>query len=330
MCRILVCELRLEQLVADGRNARHYADPALLGVLNASLAPFNNDLYASNLASVPVLALHGSADNNVPARHSRAHIAILNSWLHAETPKEVSYTEVPGEGHWWDGILRDPAVLAFLRDLPPRKSMDDVRNAGFTLTTANPDESGSKGGIRIVELAVPGRLARLDVNAPQWKRGDGEGLSLHSTNIRRIEVTGWAQGATGTDADADAEAQVLVREDGQWRPDTRPRPIPPVRAYGPMIRLLATEGTITLVVPDQTEGGGSPSASSAALLGLALQYADDLRTYHRIDVVIATATEALHAVAEDALPGNIVAYGRPEENRFVDWLVRQERTPGEL
>lgn len=39
----------------------HFIDPALRAVLETSLAPDDNDLFLSNLAHTPVLAIHGCA-----------------------------------------------------------------------------------------------------------------------------------------------------------------------------------------------------------------------------------------------------------------------------
>lgn len=51
-----------------------------MGLLKSSLSPYNNDLYASNLVDLPILALHGAEDDNVPATHSRTHLGLVQSW----------------------------------------------------------------------------------------------------------------------------------------------------------------------------------------------------------------------------------------------------------
>jgi hypothetical protein len=71
----------------------------------------------------------------------------------------LSYTEIPNESHWFDGIVSSLEVRAFLgkqlvRSGPPK---DAYQDRGFTLTVANVDETGSKGGWRITELDQPGR-----------------------------------------------------------------------------------------------------------------------------------------------------------------------------
>ncbi len=62
------------------RRSNHFVDPSLMGVLQSALTPYDNDMYASNLAFTPVLAVHGDADDNVPVQESRLHIDLVNSW----------------------------------------------------------------------------------------------------------------------------------------------------------------------------------------------------------------------------------------------------------
>jgi len=142
---------------ADDSVSSHFADPALLGILSASLTPYNNDLYLSNLAHVPCIALHGGADGNVPPRHSRIYASTINSWSKDKDAVEV--VEVEGKDHWWDGILNHPRVSDFIRGVigTKRRSFGDERRKGFTLTTACVEETGYKAGTRVVELETPGK-----------------------------------------------------------------------------------------------------------------------------------------------------------------------------
>ncbi|BEI80034.1 hypothetical protein CcaverHIS002_0105630 [Cutaneotrichosporon cavernicola] len=285
----------------------HYADPALQGILSAALAPYNNDLYLSNLASMPVLAVHGADDDNVPPRHGRAQTAILSAWLDSAAPKDVRFVEVPNVGHVWDGVLRHPAILDFLTNLPPKKTADQVRTAGFTLATANPDETGPKAGIRIAELAVPGRLARLDVNARQWRRPGMPALDLHGTNVRRIDIAGWGN-----------EAKSLVWSKAERAFVDHPPTAP--RRYGPMLRLLDSAGPLVLVV------GSGPKAARAQCI--ATRYAHDLRVYHRLDAVLVDEDAALRGVADSSLGwGNVIVLGGPEQNQFAAWMLAQKHVP---
>jgi hypothetical protein len=274
-----------------------------MGILMSSLSPYNNDLYASNLAGISVLAIHGSDDDNVPPRHSRQHIALIEAWAQSST--HTNLVEVPKKGHWWDDVLSLQEVYDFIDTLvksPPRDWEED-RKKGFTITTANPDESGGKSGVRILELNRPGRLARLDVNGPQWEgEPRGEKGMFHGMNVRRFSYQPVRGGAK----------RIMTQTNGIWSesgddfsPDDR------VRRYGPMIRLLASQGPMNIIA--------DPSNSSA--WSVALRYAHDLYLYHRIAVNVLSDDKALQHMTKDELFGNLVTVGRSDENRFTAFIA---------
>lgn len=280
-----------------------------MGILFASLTPYNNDLYASNLAHIPVLAVHGSDDDNVPPRHSRQHIALVEAWAHSQ--KDCELVEVPKKGHWWDEVLSLPEVFEFISKTSkaPERNWEDDRKRGFTLTTANPDECGGRSGVRILELKVPGRLARLDVNSPQWdKEPRGEKGMFHGMNIRKFSVQ----------PTQSAGVKIMTQSKGVWEETTiTEAEAGGIRRYGPMIRLLATSSPINIIA--------NPSNTSA--WSIATRYAHDLYLYHRIIVSILSDTAALDEVSKDGLRGNLVTIGRPDENAFTAHLLKQDTLP---
>lgn len=142
-----------------------------MGILMSSLTPYNNDLHASNLAGIPVLAIHGAEDGNVPPKHSRAHVGIIASWEGEKN--QVKMVEVQGEDHWWDEVFREPEVTRWIEDLGRKKkrTWEEEREEGFTLGIGNPQECRGRAGIRVLELNIPGRFGRLDVNGRQWRDG---------------------------------------------------------------------------------------------------------------------------------------------------------------
>ncbi|WWD17332.1 hypothetical protein CI109_101772 [Kwoniella shandongensis] len=284
--------------------SNHYADPALLGILHSALTPYNNNLHASNLSHIPILVIHGGDDDNVPPRHSRAHVALVSSWA-GEKDSSVTMIEIPEKGHWWEDVLNNEHVNKFIDEMPKRQTWDEQRRKGYTLTVGNPQECGGRAGIRVVELDIPGRLARLDVNARQWRDdGPNNPLDLRGTNIRRIELV------------SDQSRDVLTKaRNGQW---TTAGPLTPPRAYGPMIRLLATRELITIVVP----------LSSTQHVSVATRIAHDLYVYHRVDSEIIDAQEGLEKAAKEQVgEGSIVVIGRPEDNRYAEWMIKQEKIP---
>jgi hypothetical protein len=163
----------------------HFADPALLGILHSSLSPYNNDLYASNLAHIPILAVHGSDDDNVPPRHSRAHVALVSAWAgdQGTSSSSIQLVEVLKKGHWWDDVFREKEVVEWLDGLCEKEGWDEQRKRGFTLTSANPQECGGRAGIRILELEAPGRWVLTGgTDTETWTGKDrdqaGSGLGL--------------------------------------------------------------------------------------------------------------------------------------------------------
>nr|XP_018263092.1 uncharacterized protein I303_04583 [Kwoniella dejecticola CBS 10117]OBR85250.1 hypothetical protein I303_04583 [Kwoniella dejecticola CBS 10117] len=293
-------------------NSRHYADPSLMGILSSSLSSYNNDLYLSNLANIPILVVHGSEDDNVPPRHSRSYVNIISSWAGQQDGGPARLLEVPKKGHWWDDVLRSDQVIEFIKDLPHKKSWDEQRKVGFTLTTANPQESGGRAGVRIVELDIPGRIGRLDVNARQWKDSDpAKPLDLRGTNVKRIELVSQQSGKLQTFRKSSSGIGWIQEDVPIMGPLTLPR------AYGPIIRILSTAGPMTIICPD-----------SPRLRDIAKKIAHDLYLYHRLDSDIIGDREGLMRVAKDELgQGNLVILGRPDENLYTNWMIRQGKLP---
>lgn len=121
-----------------------------MGILKSSLTPYNNDLHASNLVGMPILAIHGSDDDNVTPRHSRAHIALVAA--HGGSQENLTLLEIPKKGHYWSEIFKQPKVIQWMNEIPAKSG----RGANV-LSCANPLESCGREGRQIVELEMPGR-----------------------------------------------------------------------------------------------------------------------------------------------------------------------------
>jgi hypothetical protein len=98
--------------------------------------------------------------------------------------KSINYIEDPARGHWYDGILNDEKIQTFLnRFIDPNVNsllpLPDLPNP-FTISTLNPASTGTRGGIRILQLMVPYRLATITVEkkGTHWK--------LTTENVRRF------------------------------------------------------------------------------------------------------------------------------------------------
>ena len=77
--------------------------------------------------------------------------------------------------------MKRESVLDFLARAKTRQQ--DPLAMGFTFTTANPAESGSKGGVRILELEVPGRRVPEGISFERDGHADLE-LKLHQAWTR--------------------------------------------------------------------------------------------------------------------------------------------------
>ena len=150
--------------------------------MESSISEHNIDLYISNLAGIPVFARAGALDDNVPVIHTRRLVRLVHEWN--RNPKSITYDEVPGKGHWFDGILSDQRIQNFLdifldKTINPNLDMPPFPDS-FTLTTMNPFSTGTKGGIRILQLEVPFMLAKIRVIR------EGSKWNLLTNNVRRL------------------------------------------------------------------------------------------------------------------------------------------------
>lgn len=99
-------------------------------MLARASSPSDTEALATNLAGVPVYALHGDADDNVPVAEMRAMLERLKPFC-----KDLQGLEQKGAGHWWDlpetagvdCVDWAPMMEMFSRrTLPPPESVVDV------------------------------------------------------------------------------------------------------------------------------------------------------------------------------------------------------------
>ncbi|KAL4262942.1 Peptidase S9 prolyl oligopeptidase catalytic domain-containing protein [Pleurotus pulmonarius] len=300
----------------------HYMDPALQAILLSTLTPDDNDLFLSNLVDIPVLAIHGGIDDNVPVWHSREYISIIKT---LNPDANATYREDAGQLHWYPEAVTHPDTLAFIE-----KSVNlAVRRppAEFTLTVANPSESGSMYGLKVVSLLIPGRLGRLKV------RIDDRGFAhISPINISAFQVdlsilypSQDYVNLTGIYVDTNlvhspSTIYVVSKQaiSGWQATDAVDQiaglPRPPGRAQ----LILTSDAPLTIVVP--------PDAPHE--LSIALRIAHVLGVYHKLDTSIVTFSQ--YALANSgAPPGNLVLIGNPATSA-VEWLLRKSPTPWSL
>ncbi|CAO3675016.1 unnamed protein product [Umbelopsis ramanniana] len=163
-----------------------HSDPWLRGVLESSIAEYNNDLHASNLAGIPIHAVAGGDDDNVPPLHTRKYGRLVNEYAH--DPEFVKISEYAAHGHWWDNILNNQEFSSFVEEHVehPKGLMDGLDY--FTLTVINPSGTGSKGGITVEELLTPYHLGRITARVEREGHGNETTLYLKTSNIRRFKI----------------------------------------------------------------------------------------------------------------------------------------------
>ncbi|OCH95283.1 hypothetical protein OBBRIDRAFT_720837 [Obba rivulosa] len=315
----------------ESRSA-HYIDPALRAVLESSLTPDDNDLFLSNMADMPVLAIHGGDDDNVPVWHTREAVSVVRTW----NPRaNITYKEDSGEPHWYPTVFKNEQVEEFLRANLERESghtavSNYLIDRSFTLTVSIPSESGSLHGWMIHSLSVPGRLARINV-----RMKDGT-LEAHTSNVKTFSmplplsplpvkfiIDGQALSTDSFDAHAEADVLFFSNKNSTWSVSptlsesiTTAEVIP-----GRMSSILTSSASLIIVIPDK-----SPSH----WLSAALRLAHNLNVYHKLDVEIVGDTEAVRDLQDGwSKPGNIVILD-DGQGGFFQALLDVRRTPIEI
>ncbi|KAF9277071.1 hypothetical protein BGZ68_009541 [Mortierella alpina] len=182
-----------------------YTDSHLRGLLEASIIEFDNDVHMSNTVGIPILARTGGADDNVPPLNSRKLVRLGQE--NAHNLSALSLSEIPGAGHWFEGVLHDNVMQAFLKqhllDNTIAHSKERAESATvvthprfpseFEITVLNPGGMGSKGGIQVEQLRIPYRQVKGTVKVKiitDVQRGENSELSntwiVETSNVRRL------------------------------------------------------------------------------------------------------------------------------------------------
>ena len=157
-------------------------DPRINCVVQSSLSSFRHELLVVNFEGIPTMLQHGDADDNVPTFHSRRF-----NQLAMETGEKLpeSYSELPNEGHWYDGVMTTAPLRSFyernLDDDASKHSLPDP----FQLVVANPGEMGSRGGVSVDQLCSPGQLGKIRIS----RQTSPPTLRLETSNVKRFHFT---------------------------------------------------------------------------------------------------------------------------------------------
>lgn len=102
---------------------------------------------------------HGSADDNVPAFHSRRMNQLI-SQKNGDAPHQ--YVELKGKNHWFDGVMTTAPLLEFYGILGREADWAKLPQ-NFTIVIANPADMCSRGGLLVDQLNNPDQFGRIEV-----------------------------------------------------------------------------------------------------------------------------------------------------------------------
>jgi predicted esterase len=193
------------------------ADPRKAAIVQASLGSYRHELLLENTKDIPILLQHGSADDNVPAYHSR-----LMHQLLSQSESENTYHEMERKPHYWDGVMTTQPLSEFIgRHLAQEGDRVNTtsRVDTFTVTTINPTDTGSLHGVRILGLTIPGQMGRVEVTAE-----NPLSYTLFTSNVRVLKIA--SQLSDGSTISIDDQTIELHKEsdsviyklssDGMW------------------------------------------------------------------------------------------------------------------
>ncbi|KAF9985719.1 hypothetical protein BGZ75_002647 [Mortierella antarctica] len=142
---------------------------------------------------IPILARTGGADDNVPPLNSRKLVRLGQENAHN------FLSEIPGAGHWFEGVLHDNVMQAFLNQylhdntIAHSEDQEDRATAvthprfplEFEITVLNPAGIGSRGGIQVEQK---GTVKVKIVKDEQRERNFEQSNTwiVDTTNVRRL------------------------------------------------------------------------------------------------------------------------------------------------
>ncbi|KAM0710933.1 hypothetical protein Q7P35_001671 [Cladosporium inversicolor] len=263
----------------------HVADPRKTAIVQASLGSYRHELLLGNTKGIPILQQHGSADDNVPAYHSRL--------MHQLLPQSESgsvYHELEGKPHYWEGVMTTQPLSEFLEYHLNQSADQDGKltrtRRPFTVTTMNPADTGSLHGLRILGLAIPGQLGKVEV-LPEGPHNH----TLYTSNVRELEISVYTFGGDTISIDdeivnlnnRDGITIIRLVSEGTWAasskrandtlPETRHG-----RQLGSVDSILRTNGAFQII--------GHPSEHAEAVDRIALQISRNLCQYFSADTEI--------------------------------------------
>ncbi|KAI8367496.1 uncharacterized protein BYT42DRAFT_586475 [Radiomyces spectabilis] len=304
-----------------------HVDPYTKGIMEMSIAEYNNDLHIPNMKGIPILPHTGADDDNVPPLHSRKLMRLLNENTH--DPDLVKTSIVPGEKHWWDGVLRNDTVQEFIhRQLESSKA--PVSGRYFSVVTTNPAGIGSVKGIQIEQLVIPYRLSKIHVFQ---HTSEGNLCQFQTLNVSAFTLTEYCtldlrngfmiDGTSFTGIEKPRGLFVRNKITGEWRniPDRETWPVPNERSrwlYGSLHRMYDGTHPLRVVLPTMLDS----TDEKAQFQHAALQIAHDWFLYGVGDSEIVEDHAVLERTELSRNDFVVTVYlGRPKQNQALTRLT---------
>eukprot|EP01111_Echinosteliopsis_oligospora_P017770 TRINITY_DN7825_c0_g1_i2.p1 TRINITY_DN7825_c0_g1~~TRINITY_DN7825_c0_g1_i2.p1 ORF type:complete len:706 (+),score=177.42 TRINITY_DN7825_c0_g1_i2:3-2120(+) len=162
------------------RIGNSWTDPYVQMIMTQAISDYDDDFYTPHLVGIPLMIRMGSDDDNVPPYHLRRMARLVDEL--SGNPHNTLVSEIPGQGHWFNGVVDDPIIQAFFDENLPVKALPALPSK-FTVVTMNPATSGGKGGIRIQQQLFPFRASRIQV-----QRVSNETWTLRTENVKRFTI----------------------------------------------------------------------------------------------------------------------------------------------
>ncbi|MCJ1307237.1 hypothetical protein MMC25_000883 [Agyrium rufum] len=163
-------------------NMWHESDPRVASILGTSLANYRHELLTENFAGIPVLQQHGGADDNVPPFNSRRL-----SQLIVESNGTSDYVELPGKGHWFEGVMTSKPLQQFYSDVLETGSLVAELPEQLSFVISNSADMGSRASLQVDQLESPDQLGKVQITHVLNPNGP-ESLKLTTSNIKRFHV----------------------------------------------------------------------------------------------------------------------------------------------
>jgi hypothetical protein len=161
------------------RVSESLADPFLVQILMSSIAMHNTDFYMRNLKGIPLMVRMGALDDNVPPFHLKRMARIHNQLEKKTTATVVS--EIPGESHWWGGVVDDAPMQAFFNQHVNTTTHPLPKS--FTASFFSPADFESRGAIQPIQLSQYGRAAYIHV---ERSGGSSDEWTLTTMNVKKF------------------------------------------------------------------------------------------------------------------------------------------------